>query len=571
VFVEEILTFLPNVSTLREILDFFEFLPPAHIAEIKRVYSFVVGRELFRDVQSQIRGLCGESIPEVIMEMIMRRLSGISRVTLQQDLLLPYSPEVVNAPDHTLSEDALENFFGLVTSHNWSAVLSALKEFLPIQRLQVEEYVWKKKSELGQPETLRDLLLKFGENSAADEAAFVLFGFDGREAAARIREDVTELSTLRAELPVSIELVLRILAEDGFDLIGEIESADEESTAALMRPYLRTILFAKDAFELGAMLKRFRPLEGEEVERLADELSKSFEEICAFERSFDRLFGSLRLLLKQLASAGCLERKDLAFSSLRLEAADSDLCARLQKLIEIADFETVQQLFKDERDHLITIEECYDVVYVETELRAALNHMDASLNAICRCLLLLDGYDSEAVAQEIHLRLQNSIGSEIVQEVVQYLRPSTEEDPNPYIPEDMNWVDEMYLQIRIAYREKFGNELLPLLVERGIGDEQHKQLAYTVYGTRTAEKAAEVYSALRGKDAAKGGIEKVRKTLGTIDPRLRECVVSLYNAYFAVRPGHRTLEMEIKAAPGDPDAKVKLLKIVKDAEQAIYL
>lgn len=570
--VEEIAHDLDVKKTVKDLLSSIEFLCPEDIAELRRMYSIAFDSDLLDDFRDKIRELYANQIPEDVEAQIENRLTGASRVRVRADLLAPFHPHNQSNFDstslHSQRSDALEEVKEYIESKSWLKVADLLRGLSYQQRTELEQAYYEDDDCI---DPLRTILVSETESLEATESFFLLCGVEARSIAEDLASgNMLRLFDLRNHIPEAVDFVAYLCKQlHQIDLEALIEAyrPSEDCNISLSKDYIQMIYLAPEAYQLGEELLTYKPLSHEAEYLIDDILEKPSPALRNFELAFNRLFCDLRLLLKQLSSFGFCARDRMAEFVLNLEGIDPDAHIRFKKLIEFSDVASLKTSLRREAAHLKSIEDAHDVVFPDSKLRATLDQMNAGLNDICRTLLLLDCYDPVEVAAVIQQIIESNKGDTLTRKILKVLTPPDEKNDNPLIPEDMNWVDEMYLQIRHAYKETNNTELLEVLYSKGINDKQLSKIAKVIYGDSTSVTAKEIWGIMTSDKHSDQKLSDLISILGKINPRLRECVIALYDSYYSLSKGRPSLVGEIhRIAPEDTKNKKKVMKIISDSK-----
>ena len=130
--------------------------------------------------------------------------------------------------------------------------------------------------------------------------------------------------------------------------------------------------------------------------------------------------------------------------------------------------ESFQQIVKEHPEDLKTIKKSYNALDEDKTIREAIHRLVTSLSNRNKSLLLLDGYDPDYVASKIHDQLVSLQQDSLKETVMGLLQNFNCEDVKLRIPNNANWTNEMYHQIRLAYERAYGTKLISDLIERNV-------------------------------------------------------------------------------------------------------
>jgi hypothetical protein len=286
----------------------------------------------------------------------------------------------------------------------------------------------------------------------------------------------------------------------------------------------------------------------------------------AFEKACDYRFGRLRLVLKNVTMAGIIPKKLFVEAMMYLEGIAPDVPANIMNAIKFNDIDHLMHLLDMHREDQVSLEEALDLLLPEP-LRRTLMRMEVPLDLIHEAILHLDSYYPHDLAQDLQKILETKSGQELSDYVVDFFRESTPENPNPRIPEDINWSGEMAYQIRLAYNLAFKTELFNVLRSKGLSNEVLAHLASRIFGNEPTKVALDLYQLMRNTMDASAW-PKVIETISIRGMRSRERVMEVYGAFFQPQAPKTALLDDIARVLKAEDKQTRLMELFRPPAQA---
>jgi hypothetical protein len=254
--------------------------------------------------------------------------------------------------------------------------------------------------------------------------------------------------------------------------------------------------------------------------------------VLAFERGYDLLFPRLRVHLKYAAARIGVSPPVFAEIILRLEGVDPEVTSR--------------------------ITEYFDGVDINS-LMSTLRHYQRDQRVI---ELHLEGYSAKDVAAELFEITEELSGHELGLAVLAVFAIPTPQRPNPRIPQDINWMDEMSYQVLLAYHRDYGVDLMDECRSKGVEAHQLEELTGRVFGMEATSIARELYTVIKAnKDGAPAQEPTEQRLCSYVESRgarYRARLMRAYNAYWAHHPGFESLLDDVANFFRDSTAKKKL-------------
>jgi hypothetical protein len=303
-----------------------------------------------------------------------------------------------------------------------------------------------------------------------------------------------------------------------------------------------------------------------DLERLRVNWTGPLYRVMAFERAYDAAFPRLRVHLKYAAARAALPASMFAEITLCLEGVDPEVTLRLQECFDSVDVLALQDVLRENRSDQRIVEEAFDLINPDNPLRRSIKEMKVDLDLINETLLHLEGYFARDVAEEIHMKCEELQGRELGEAVLEILAVPIPGRPNPRIPEDINWMDEMVFQSALAYQRLYGTELIAALRSRGTPLGVLEDVTIRVYGHEVCASARDLFSILKankeGERTSDVTEDKICAYLETRGVRHRERLLRAYSAFWAHTTGFGSLIDDIAKFFRDVAVKKKLLTLL---------
>ncbi|MGI6524440.1 MAG: hypothetical protein ACOX2O_03980 [Bdellovibrionota bacterium] len=555
-------------------------LDPTQLFYVKKWFYVCTGLTLQKYIEERVNFLCRNDVPKYVAIILKNRLAGTSRLPLKADLFDLFSTaeqrqqNYINLePQAKLLEQAKADARAIdkILSDKQDARKSkALLAFLEKRNRDQSNAMEKAFLELSKGVPLIEAIRSKVKSKKSQTAAILLLSqFHVWEEAKRIDKDPEHLLTLLAEPPRSVAFVLQeYRATYKKNLSSIIKSSYKGQDLQEKRLLLNSVLFTPNVLKLHKIFKTTEPLPEESLHFLTRQLSRPRLDVLAFEAAYnryfarfeycqDKLYGSLLQQLRILATEELIPRQSFASAVLLLEDVDPSIPVTMQNHLsekEIGGNAIIKlhQLLRDFKDHLKILQKAYNALNEKNTLRETIYDLKIPLEVKNKTLLLLDGYDPDAVAKEIITLLKKDLSAEkLGAEICAILATSTPKAFNPRIPLQANWIDEMYHQIRVSYEAQTGSRLIADLLRRNVPMKGAgiNAITYKLYGevAKTVINIRHLVS-LRGTAADKFEVtdRKIVQTLADLLPALRERAMNMYDAYYSDVGGSLSLLAEIK-------------------------
>lgn len=591
-----------SLRRIRMALVPLEYLDMDMMYEVKQEFIATAGIELVEFVNGSVDEICRNDVPAYVKSLLQYRLSGLLRSPLRADLFelfateeqrierglsLRHKKEVLQEAEK-LSEE-FEAAFEADTDYSKKAanIIQILRGKNHETLMELEK-IYFERSEEKKP-LIRALEEQF-DGDEFQEMNALLNDFDPEFYAERIHRSLRNLSGLvHAPAEVIILTMKRYRKKFGLDILAMVKQEYTGQEHARGLALALSILFTPDALDMKAILSAEDPLDEKELKEFIRHLARPRMEILAYEAAynrhyskfeycFERHYGSLLLRLRVLATKKILPRPYFSEAILLLEGINPTITAELHAYLsplEISgvDLLAAQQILRENKYDLNTIKKSYNALNASETLRETVYNLKIPLVGINKTLLLLDGFDPDALATDLHEVIEKYEGQELGTEVLKLMAIPKPGHPNPRIPRHVNWTGEMYHQIRIAFESLYGKKLISELIRKKVPFKEKgiNAIAYKLYG-EVALSVVDVYRMAHVQlTSPEEDQDKVSRrlvhSLKILIPALRERLIDMYDAYFAIQPGHLPLRNQLLTHIKDEKLKKLLLKLLDEVHE----
>jgi hypothetical protein len=561
---------------LLEILKPLEFLAPRQCLATQRAFECLYGKTLRQGIEERLARIHSKMHSKDFEELLERYVDGQGRWPLNIDLLARYrgeepEPSVWDYDFRAAQEDeeravALAELIDQDTDRGEldRAIREAVsgRSYDELNRMERAFY------ELTDPHLpLRDALRECLSEEAFTAVEMVLAGLDVNDIVHRVHDDPVLLGTYSDLPPSFIELIGGAFEKTFFVTLADYllgyfsESAFEDRLVEAL-----SVVMIPEAYKFRVLLHGLRKDAPVDSDYLKESWAGPIGKVLAFERAFDLTFPRLRVHLKNAAARMTVSIHVFADVILSLEGIDPDIMARIQECFDSVDIVGLQEILRRHRTQQVTIEECFDLINPEAQLRRSIKEMKVDLDLINETLLHLEGFFARDVASELAGLIQAAQGAELGEACIELLAAPSASRPNHRIPVDINWMDEMVYQIALAYQRDHGVELISALRDRGVPMEMLEELTSRVFGHEVCVSARELHNLIRnvkeGRANPDFAEEKLCTHLETRGHRHRDRVLRAYNSHWAHNHGYASLIDDVTKFFKSTNAKKRMLSIL---------
>jgi hypothetical protein len=557
---------------IHELTRPLEYLDPRQSLAVQKAYSCLYGEEL---IDALKRKAPASSNPAEAVLHIERLLSGSARWPLNLDLLASYrgeaeEPMVWEHDYHSsIEDDDVAMKFAELLDHdeNEGARDEIVREFL--HRLSYEQRSKLERSfyELTDPHVpLLTALREALSSSGYRDTLILLFGKDLRQVVQEIRHDSILLLSLR-DMPSEYVQFVReeysALHHTNLvqHLLENYEQLDEDTLIERL-----AILLSPEAASLRSLLFGLRKDRPQEAHGIRTYLEVPLIQRIALERSYDLAYPRLRVHLKYGAAKQAISAQLISEYILVLEGIDPGITALILESFDSVDIARLYQILEQNRDDQKTIEECYDLLFPEATLRRSIKDMKVDLDLINELLLHLESFYARTVAEEVHALVEDQTGETLGRSILEMFAAPTPESPNPRIPEDINWMDEMVYQISLAYSRIYSVDLLQALRDRDVPEEQRELVTGRIFGQEVANSARDLFEILKqnklGNKGTEHAEERLCSYLETRGARHRDRLLRAYNSHWSQIPSYEAILEDVSKYFVSPTVKKRMMTLL---------
>lgn len=573
-----------------------ENLSPEQVFEVCKHFRISTGMELTDFVQDKVRELCRDEVPKYVTRLVANRLQGVSRLALRADVCEAVAAAIACHEHETLESSAARRAEAEQDAAEVRRILEDRQESRKAKSLLA--FLRRRSSaqldalecaflEQGAPPVplIEAVRQKIKTKHARVGSLLLLSKFDAWTHAERLHKRPEYLLTLLTESPQAVAYMLReYRSMYKEDLQATAKSLFKAEDAA--RTLCQSVLLTQNVIELNKILKTKEPISDESLNFLVKQLTRPRLDVLAveaaynryfarFEYCYDKVHGTLLQRLRVLATSGCLPRRHFASAILLLENVDPEIPMTMQNHLTVEEIggETVLKfhaLLRQFKDHLKILQKAYNALSEHATLRETIYELRIPLEVKNKTLLLLDGYDPDLVAREIRELVCSKLkGAELGEKILALLASGKKGAPNPRIPKQANWIEEMYHQIRVSYEAAAGAKLIVDLYAKEVPVKGNgiNAIAYKLYGD--ASKAVidlrRLLETRRSRKDELGVLDRrIVQTLADMLPPLRERALNMYDAYYARQPDHPDLLAELRSIK-NKQVRLKALRLLQEA------
>jgi hypothetical protein len=563
---------IPVATSFFELIAPMHFLAPRECFAVQQAYQVVVGTALVDDINGRLDRLGLDLTAQHRSALVERYVNGQGRVALNADITAHYRgeelpPGVWQAEYQSLEEDeqaaialaATMDYEGEIGSVD-KPILEILMERSYDERNRLERAFY----DLTDPHiSLREALRNCLSPEAFETADLLLMGIDVRSYVAELHDQPTTVFSLQDLAPSQVRAVRKAFEQTYFVSLEDYlantfsDPSDEdmliENLAAVLMP---------EVFEAHSVLQRLSRASVDQVDFVREQCSGSLSRIMAFERGYDIHFPRLRVSIKLAAARMGLTGAAFAELLLSLEGVDPEVTSKILEHFDAVDIQSLLAILRFYKRDQGIIEEAYDLLNPDAQLRRAVKEMKVDLDIINETLLHIDGYSAKDVAAELYELVGSLAGEDLGAAVLHVLAVPTPQRPNPRIPEDINWLDEMCYQIGLAYQREYRHDLIDVCRSADLSAEQLEELTTRIFGAEVCASARELYMLLKGNKEGNTPEElsesRICSYIESRGVRYRARLVRAYNSFWAHHPGFESLLEDIGRFVKDAGIRKKM-------------
>ena len=558
-------------SDIIEVLAPIQYAPPSVCLLVQKAYEVLFSRRLEDDLNASFAEKQASHEAHTRASVIGRYLHGEGRIPVHVDILARYrGDEPANTVWHysyTSTEVDEREAMTLAGILDYEGAVGdkdkAIYDFLAAKEVDELHRIERAFFDLTDPPmALRDALQSCMTSEAFLSVELLFAGVDLPNVVERIYSQPTAVSEF-ANFPPSLLATISAGFEKAHFVSLSNFLLEQFSSANAEDLFLENISVAllPEIYACRKCLREGSRMTPDDIEPLREQVSQSSLRALGFERGFDLAFPRLRLHLKFAAAR--MEITPPVFAELicHLEGVAPEVTTQLLQYFDAVDIEMVISLLRDYKHDQRTIEQVFDLLNPEAGLRRTIKEMKVDLEPINEVLLHLDGFSAHDVAEELH-ELLSTATEQLAEEVLAIFEPSTKQHPNPRIPEDVNWMDEMNYQVLLAYHRNFDEDLMKVAWAKKFDSDSMLRLTHRLFGAEVSATAEELFEIIkRAKDGTPLGIEAERRLCSVVESkgvRFRGLLVRAYNAYWAHQPGYANLLDDVAKFIEDSNVKRKL-------------
>jgi hypothetical protein len=541
---------LPVSGDFYEIVKPIEFREPKECLAVQKAFACLCGIEL-RDAIDRRLDKLGDKASEASREALYKGyLDGFNRLPLVCDLLSCYAGEA-HASD-AWSPDFRASLF------DEGLAASLAEEIARLERTFFEM--------TEPPMPLSRALAEVISDDALLRYHMSAYGLDTEALVGQIESEPRALLALRY-LPLAIlkhvrsGLQMRSGSKPDHFVMQRYPGAHEEDVVV----ELLSILYTPEAFLFRTAIHELRRDAPAHLEGLRRFWNRELVARMGMERAIDIHFPRFRVLVKQAAARQALSPEVLAEIMLQFEGVSPLVISGLVECFDAVAGDRLVAILRQNFSAQPVIEEVYNLLYPEAQLRSSIAAMKVEPEFINEMLLHLDGFAAEAVARELHGVISSRSGAELGAELVALVSATDKEERNPRIPEDLNWQDEMMHQIGMAYERIYAKDIFDDCQKRQVPHGLMTEFVQRMIGREIFEAARSLYTLItkgrEGLPESDGETEHLAIFLESRSTRYRERIVRAYSALWSLNAGGRDLRDDIRSFVKESEPKRKILAL----------
>lgn len=567
---------IPCSGDFLEIIQPILFLQPHQCLEVQCAYEALFGTLLQHDIEKRVGQVAGKAALAELPALMARYVHGHGRWPLNVDIMARYRGE--EPPPHVWqhhyrnSEEDEASAIALAEMLDEDGASGSLdrkiKECLFDRSYDQLNRIERAFFDLTDPHLP---LLKALEECLTPDAfraiELSLAGIEANSLVAHIHDDPASAAVMRDMAPHHIQTIRTAFEKTHFVPLDTfvLQKLADPSEEEVLIDALSAVLLP-EVFEARRLFNRLRRDSVAELDALRKNWAAPIVAISAFERSFDRVFPRLRLQLKILAARQILLPQVFAEFVLCLEGVDPEINQRILECFDAVDVHSLLDILRRNKHDQRIVEETYDLLNPDAQLRRAVKEMKVDLDLINETLLHIEGYSALDVAREVYEAIESLSGEELGCVVRDTLAVPTSQHPNPRIPADINWMDEMVFQVSLAYQREYRHDFVAACRKKGVSDGILEELTGRIYGLEICASARELFNLIKmykeGTPIPEFSEQRLCSYLESRGARHRDRLVRAYNSFWAHTPGYGSLIDDITKFFKDTSVKKKMIAML---------
>lgn len=546
---------IPVSANFFEMITPLHFLAPQECFAVQQAYRVISGTSLVDDITTRLEHVARDMSAQQRAALTERYVNGQGRVALNVDITARYRGAdlhtgVWQAEYRSSEEDEqfaitlagiMDQEGGVGSVDKPILEMLAERSYDQLNRLERAFY------DLTDPHiSLREALRNCISHEVFELVDLRLSGIDTQRYVAGLHEQPATGFTLQSLPPSQVQSIRRVFEQTYFVsleqyLLQVFEDPRDEDTlvenlAAVVAP---------EVFEAHSVLQRLSRATVDQIDFVREQCSGVLARVMAFERGYDIHFPRLRVSIKLAAARMGLSPVAFAELLLSLEGIDPEVTTKILEYFDAVDIQSLLSTLRFYKRDQGIIEEAYDLLNPDAQLRRSVKEMKVDLDVINETLLHIEGYSAKDVADELFGYVSTLTGEDLGAAVLAVVAPPTPQRPNRRIPEDVNWLDEMCYQIALAYQREHRHDLIDVCRSAGLSQGQLEELTGRIFGAEVCGTARELYMLLKGNKEGNTPEElseqRICSYIESRGMRYRARLVKAYNSFWAHYPGFDSL------------------------------
>jgi hypothetical protein len=546
---------MPVAANFFEIVTPLQFLAPKECFAIQQAYQVVNGTSLSDDITQRFELAARDISAQHRTTLLERYVNGQGRVALNVDVTARYRGEALHPgvwqAEYRSGEDDEQYAITLASIMDQEGgvgsvdkpILEMLSEHSYDQLNRLERAFY----DLTDPHiSLREALRNCLSHEVFELVDLRLSGIDARGYVAALHEQPATVFTLQSLPPSQVQTIRRVFEQTYFISLEQylLQVFDDSKDEDTLVENLAAVL-APEVFEAHAALQRLSRATVDQIDFVREQCNGVLARVMAFERSYDIHFPRLRVSIKLAAARMGLSPAAFAELLLCLEGVDPEVTTKILEYFDAVDIQSLLSTLRFYKRDQGIIEESYDLLNPDAQLRRSVKEMKVDLDVINETLLHIEGFSAKDVADELLGHVSTLTGEDLGAAVLAVLAPPTPQRPNRRIPEDVNWLDEMCYQIALAYQREHRHDLIDVCRSAGLSQAQLEELTSRIFGAEVCGTARELYMLLKGNKEGNTPEElseqRICSYVESRGVRYRARLVKAYNSFWAHHPGFDSL------------------------------
>ena len=543
---------ISNSESSRCALSHIYGYTPGEMARVRKAYATRYGVSLEEDLTPY---LSGDTFQE---RLIKAQASGLLRAQFHVDLLSIFLPAEKHPAGSALTTTPFEErlhqtavFLQQEKIETFDELRERLKQIAPSKLYMLEA-----EFELTTEQSLRRLLPVF--SSKDKKKALALFnGTDVQVVTAAMVENMEDalekywIGLSNQEIEVIDESFSHGAKRSLLTVLLEKLTIAGTNVALIQEALIQ--LLSVEAIQIREELRAINlKQEGASTEPARCIMELPYPALRFLEHAYSQRYGSLRRHLLSLVSGGFITEEWFGKLIYRLEGIDSAIIDEIEIGLSENDSKKLRMIFLELGYQCRTVEEVFLLENQNESIKTAIMGMSGAEDERAESVLYFLGYYPDKVAKFVEEALAEnevSVRTKRLQEI--FRDPLNPASPNPLLPGDLNWINEMYIQVRRRFFLQTGGFLMPQLLDSGIPLELSTSLKLQLFSSDTSLIVDEIADTISNQDADEALAQYLCSRLKDSPPRYIRGIRELFSCLYP----KESLEERLKKSPSSKAKK----------------